>query len=664
MAVGAAVVSSVVVGPAGAAGGDEPAVSPTTVLLSGGDDGKRVVDPVTGLDRVLTWGPGFARVPPVWVDRGHVQQGAAVVDVVTGDVAAPCDAPPETVYGQRPAPAGPRRVVGLDDERPRNLVVHDCATGERVVLGTNGDEVGEPPTWTRPRWSDDGDVVVAVDEQTGELHRFDAATGRLLGVVVTRLVPDEVEGVDVAPDGSRVALTTVDRETSPPLQRLHVVERDGTVRTLATGKGPPSARSEHDPAWDPSGRFVAWWDEGARVVEVDGARRTWPASPAPRPSCCSTGADVTWLSWSNDGGWLFAGGWQDDSGCHCAVGFRSDGRPFVDADRGPEQDAAPFVSVAPGVVERLSGLDRVATAVDVSIASGAAAEDAVLTRRDLFPDALGGGALAVALDAPLLLTSSDRLDARVADELDRLGVERVHVLGSEVAVSAGVSRELSDRDLEVVRHGGPDRWGTAARVADAVLAAGNAATTVFLARGDDAVVADALVGATLAGHVGGPLLLTARDRLPEATRAWLATHADRVDRVVVLGGPAAVSAAVASAAGAAADAAVERIAGDDRYATAAAAARAAIAAGADAERAWLALGSDWPDALAAAPAAVRDGGWLALALADRLADPTLPLLDAVPRHGRVRLVGGADVLGPRVATAIEVRLAPFPGLGR
>ena len=73
------------------------------------------------------------------------------------------------------------------------------------------------------------------------------------------------------------------------------------------------------------------------------------------------------------------------------------------------------------VMTELAGDDRVATAVEVSQTQfPAKASAAVLANAGVFADALAGTPLAVAKNAPMLLTYTDELDSRVTLELDRV----------------------------------------------------------------------------------------------------------------------------------------------------------------------------------------------------------------------------------------------------
>lgn len=222
-------------------------------------------------------------------------------------------------------------------------------------------------------------------------------------------------------------------------------------------------------------------------------------------------------------------------------------------------------------VRRLAGAGRVDTAVAVSQETFSTAGAVVLARADDYADALVGAPLARALRAPLLLTPGDRLPEVVADELHRLGVGEVVVLGGEAAVGSEVEAALAD-EYEVRRVAGGDRFATAATVADE-LPVGEGA---FVAEGVHADPGrgwpDALAVAPLAAWQGQPVLLATHERLPSPTRAALADR--EPDEAIIVGGRAAISHEVAREL---ADAVGEvgRLAGADRFATSAVVAAAA-----------------------------------------------------------------------------------------
>lgn len=243
---------------------------------------------------------------------------------------------------------------------------------------------------------------------------------------------------------------------------------------------------------------------------------------------------------------------------------------------------------------RIAGDDRYATAVRLSQAAfedGAAT--AVIASGESFPDGLAAGPLAALYDAPVLLTPRDALPAATADELGRLGPSRVLVVGGTAAVDAAVLDQLeAATGVKPTRIAGPSRYATATAVASLFP---SPAPTAFVASGVD--FPDALAGGAAAAMAVAPLLLTPPDELLPAVGDELARLA--APETLVLGGSGAVSDAVVAAIDGRV-AGVRRIAGSDRYSTA-----AAIAAdrSPNATETLLATGETFPDALAAAPLA-------------------------------------------------------------
>lgn len=94
---------------------------------------------------------------------------------------------------------------------------------------------------------------------------------------------------------------------------------------------------------------------------------------------------------------------------------------------------------------------------------------------------------------------------------------------------------------------------------------------------------------------------------------------------------------------------VTRLAGADRYATAAAISAASYPAGVPV--AYVATGADYPDALAAGPAATRAGGPVLLVTASRIPAPTVLELQRL-RPARIVVLGGPGVVSDGVLAAL------------
>lgn len=251
-------------------------------------------------------------------------------------------------------------------------------------------------------------------------------------------------------------------------------------------------------------------------------------------------------------------------------------------------------------VNRIGGADRFATAAGISAGSFApGVAVAYLATGVAFPDALVGGAAAAHTKGPILLTRGDELPAATIDELTRLKPAAIVILGGPGAIDETVADAARGLAPKVSRLAGADRYATAAAVSAATFEPG--VRTVYLATGLD--FPDALAGAAAAGKAGGPVLLSKPGAIPAATIAELKRL--RPSRITVLGGPGVLSDGVLSAARAYAPA-VNRVFGSDRYATAVAVSRSAFRAGRT-PRAFMALGTAFPDGLAASAVAGRDG---------------------------------------------------------
>lgn len=294
-------------------------------------------------------------------------------------------------------------------------------------------------------------------------------------------------------------------------------------------------------------------------------------------------------------------------------------------------------------VTRLAGNDRFGTAAAVSAAtfpSAGSADGAVLARADDFADAISGVPLAAAVGGPLLLAAPDGLPPAVAEELRR-GVapgSTVHLLGGTAALGERVVRDVEALGFDVERLSGSDRFATAAAVAAEL----PASAEVFLASGSS--FPDALAASAPAARDGIPILLSGTDDLPDATVAALERRG--ASRVTLIGGAAVLGERIEQQAGAIADE-VDRVAGPDRYATAA----AVLAAFYDAPpTVSLASGAAFPDALSGTLHAASLGHPLLLTTPEELAAPAAEAARA-HRWERMAVYGGSSAVADAVVAA-------------
>lgn len=302
--------------------------------------------------------------------------------------------------------------------------------------------------------------------------------------------------------------------------------------------------------------------------------------------------------------------------------------------------AAPAWAQSPIPADRVAGADRYDTAGQLALRAAPDGADRVwLATGTDFPDAMA----ASAAGEPILLVTRDTVPAATAAALRAIDPAEVVAVGGTAAIEDSTLREAADHaGAEPARAGGANRFATSAAVAQRTHP--ETAPVVWLATGTN--FPDALAAGPVAAAEQAPLLLVARDRLPEAVATALARLAP--DEVVVTGGTGAVSQAVADdAAAAAGGAEVTRLQGPDRYATAVAIADRGRTRHGLGATAYLATGQAFPDALAAGPATFRDDGVLLLATHTQVPEPTRrDLLANDP--GRLVVAGGTAALSATV----------------
>lgn len=297
-------------------------------------------------------------------------------------------------------------------------------------------------------------------------------------------------------------------------------------------------------------------------------------------------------------------------------------------------------AVAPAV-EATAGLAR-------KLFSSGSAKHAVVTRDDVYADALAAGPLAGA-EGPLLITPPGPVlhpSVRLALETVLPRGATVSLVGGSAAVSAGVEQELAAAGWTVRRVAGAHRIETAERAARAVVSRHGRPDTVMVATAAD--WPDAAAGGAFGSSGGVPVVLSHNDQVPPETARFLRDVRSR--RVAALGGSTALSDRVVKEIGG------QRIAGGSRQGTSAEIARSLWGYTDATPATWIAVPAfdrdAWTWALGAAPlAARRDAAVLLVGpeLSGRLRDYLAGLGYGKGRraelivHGPVPASGAAEV---------------------
>jgi putative cell wall-binding protein len=315
-----------------------------------------------------------------------------------------------------------------------------------------------------------------------------------------------------------------------------------------------------------------------------------------------------------------------------------------------------------GANARIGGADRYATAALAALQNNARHHNgatAIVASGVAFPDALSAGFLSQRLNgASVLLTTPASLPAATTNALRQMKTTKVYVIGGTAVVSAAVVKSLQtvvNANVgtgagQVTRLAGADRYATNQAVnAQAISISPTIGTTTvtfgqtapkrtaLLASGE--AFADALSAAPAIAGANDPipLVLTPGSGLNQLARVQLGGLG--ITQVIVIGGDVAISPAVVNEL-TGKGVAVKRLAGADRYETAAKVAdfeRAATTPasatvdgglGFNGTEAFLASGAGYADALAGGPLAANQRSSMLLTSGTALSAPAATWLSA------------------------------------
>jgi putative cell wall-binding protein len=281
------------------------------------------------------------------------------------------------------------------------------------------------------------------------------------------------------------------------------------------------------------------------------------------------------------------------------------------------------------ITSRAAGATRYETAIEISKEGWQDGADTVVLAQGMdFPDALAGAPLAYKYKAPILLTATANLTPATRKEIERLGADKVIILGSQVAVSKEVEAELVSMKLkEVKRIGGKDRFETAQLIAKEL---GSTSGKAIVATGFE--FPDALAVAPYAARNAIPILLTNPNYIPESTMQALQGKST----IYAIGGENALNAPVINKL----PGTVQQIAGETRYDTAA---DIIDAFDLGDQQALVATGTGFADALTGAVLAAKKNASLLLVTKDNV---WTPIEDIIKQRGihNFTLLGGSDVV--------------------
>ncbi|MBC2581558.1 cell wall-binding repeat-containing protein [Clostridium sp. DJ247] len=184
---------------------------------------------------------------------------------------------------------------------------------------------------------------------------------------------------------------------------------------------------------------------------------------------------------------------------------------------------------------RFWGQDRYETAAAISKQGWTTSDYVVVASGEGYADALCAAPLAKKYNAPILLTSSSKLNGKTVEEIKRLNAKHVFIIGKYASVSQQAENELKTIIGDIKRIGGNDRYETSVLVAKELGAIEKVAVTSGYG------FADALSIAPIAAQDNMPILLTGKDQLPTAIQNYINENKASIKSSYIIGGEGVIS---------------------------------------------------------------------------------------------------------------------------
>ena len=280
-------------------------------------------------------------------------------------------------------------------------------------------------------------------------------------------------------------------------------------------------------------------------------------------------------------------------------------------------------------IERISGIDRYQTAVEVSgqkIKTGDKRDSVVIASGENFADALSGGGLASILDTSILLTKKNDVPEEVIKEINRLGVKKINLIGGRDSISSQVEEKLSSIAV-VHRISGNSRYQTSLMVKEEMERLGASKLQGFA---NGKIFPDALAAGAYLLKEKRPLILTDGKHLPEGDI--------NKDGAIIFGGKDTIDIAGLNG---------KQLSGNDRFETAVKIAEEGFK---NSKTAILVNGMNYPDALTAISLAKKYNAPIILSSSNKLPKVVEEYLKSMTK---VKVVGGPNSVSEDIVKTIS-----------
>lgn len=269
-----------------------------------------------------------------------------------------------------------------------------------------------------------------------------------------------------------------------------------------------------------------------------------------------------------------------------------------------------LVNVYVPPVEVKSGINRYATAVELSKSSFSSSETVVIANGYAIPDGLTATPMASYLKSPLLLVENGSIPSVTQNEIKRLGAKNAIIVGGTSVINNSVEKQLNNLGItKITRLGGATRYETSLQVAKYIDSNFYDVENIVIANGYGE--ADALSIAPVSGRDNMPIILVEQNSIPTSVNNWL--KSEGLNNAYLIGGTTVLSNNILNQINSMTKQNISnnRIAGANRYETNAKVIERFY--GNNTKKVYITEGLELADALTAGPVAALNGSPIVLA---------------------------------------------------
>ena len=178
----------------------------------------------------------------------------------------------------------------------------------------------------------------------------------------------------------------------------------------------------------------------------------------------------------------------------------------------------------------LAGEDRFETAITISN-SWKKSQEAILVNSTATSDLLCATVLSSQIDCPILLTDKNKINESTINEIKRLNVNKLYLIGGADVINESIEKELNRDSIKTERISGKNRYETSINVANKINKL-KKLDTVILVNGEHSV-ADAVSISPVAGNKNIPVIIC-KDKEAQIQIEWM--ESNNIKNSYIIGG--------------------------------------------------------------------------------------------------------------------------------